>query len=271
MKNASEDDEESLTTDVEHHIELAEGDILKVTHTEIKEGVTKPPVRYTEATLLAAMEKAGAKDMNDDVERKGLGTAATRADIIEKIVNDGYAKRDKKKLIPTDDGVKLITILPDIVKSPQLTADWENRLALVSKGETSDMEFMNDIKDMVTEIVKTYHSVSDEERNRLFKPNQESYGNCPKCSKPVFKGKYGFYCSGKCGMSLGRAMGTALTDKEMRDVLAGKKILIKGLKGKSGKEYDAYLMPKGIEEYNYIDKDGNVRKGWQYKFEMSLN
>lgn len=266
-----EDDERNKENSFEGtELKIAQGEILKVTNIEIKEGFTKPPVRYTEATLLAAMEKAGAKEMDDDVERKGLGTPATRAEIIDKIIRDGYVKREKKKLVPTDDGIKLITVLPDVVKSPQLTADWENQLVLVSKGEASGNDFMEGIENMVSDMVQTYHSVSDESRTNLFKPAQESFGNCPKCRKPVYKGKFGFYCSGKCGMTLGRAMGATLTDQEVKDLLENKKIFVKGLKNKAGKIYNAYLTPKGIEQYNYRDKEGNDRTGWQYQFEMSF-
>ena len=102
--------------------------------------------------------------MGDEVERKGLGTPATRADIIEKLVKDGFVKREKKQMIPTEDGMKLITILPDVVKSPKLTADWENELTLVSKGEVAAEQFMSGIEAMVTDLVKTYHSVSDEQK-----------------------------------------------------------------------------------------------------------
>ena len=98
------------------------------------------------------MERAGSEDMGDDVECKGLVTPATRADIIEKLVKDGFVKREKKQMIPTEDGMKLITVLPDVVKSPKLTADWENALTLVAKGEYSKEEFMNGIADMVTDL-----------------------------------------------------------------------------------------------------------------------
>ena len=103
--------------------------------------------------------------MGDDVERKGLGTPATRADIIEKLVKDGFVKREKKQMLPTEDGMKLITVLPDLVKSPKLTADWENALTLVAKGEYSMQEFMAGIEDMVRELVQTYHSISDEQKS----------------------------------------------------------------------------------------------------------
>ena len=101
------------------------------------------------------MERAGNEDMSDDVERKGLGTPATRADIIEKLVKDGFVKREKKQMIPTEDGMKLITVLPDVVKSPKLTADWENALTLVAKGEYSMQEFMDGMADMVKRVLQT--------------------------------------------------------------------------------------------------------------------
>ena len=104
---------------------------------------------------MSAMERAGSEDMDDDVERKGLGTPATRADIIEKLVKDGFVKREKKQMIQTEDGMKLITVLPDVVKSPKLTADWENELTQVSKGEVSAGQFMAGIKAMVSDLVKT--------------------------------------------------------------------------------------------------------------------
>ena len=143
--------------------ELSEGQTFDGVQTKISEHFTSAPKRFTEDSLLSAMERAGSEDMGDDVERKGLGTPATRADVIEKLVKDGYVKREKKQMIPTEDGMKLITVLPDVVKSPKLTADWENTLTLVSKGEYSMQEFMGGIEDMVKELVKTYHSVSDEQ------------------------------------------------------------------------------------------------------------
>ncbi|MBQ2944904.1 MAG: DNA topoisomerase 3, partial [Ruminococcus sp.] len=125
--------------------ELREGMTFDGVQTKISEHYTTPPKHFTEDSLLSAMERAGSEDMGDDVERKGLGTPATRADIIEKLVRDGFVKREKKQIIPTEDGMKLITVLPDVVKSPKLTADWENALTLVAKGEMDRDEFMADI------------------------------------------------------------------------------------------------------------------------------
>lgn len=206
--------------------------------------------------------------MCDDVERKGLGTPATRADIIEKLVKDGFVNREKKQMIPTEDGIKLITVLPDVVKSTKLTADWENALTLVAKGEYSMQDFMGGIEDMVKELVQTYHSVSDAQKCMFVSGAQEVLGKCPKCGGGVVKGKFGAYCKNKCGMNVSRAMGVALTDSQVKSMLAGKKTLVKGLKGKKG-SYDVYLIPEGIEDYSYT-KDGKEIKGFQYKIKLEF-
>lgn len=250
-------------------LELTEGMVFENVKTGVNEHFTIPPKYYTEDSLLLAMEHAGSEDMDDDVERKGLGTPATRADIIEKLVKDGFINREKKKLIPTEDGLKLITILPDVIKSPKLTADWENMLTLVAKGECEMNEFTARIKTMVKELITTYHSVSEEDK-KIFVKTQEVLGKCPKCAGEVVKGKYGIYCKNKCGMNVGKTMGQELTEEQVKKLLAGKKILIKGLKSKSGKKYDAYLIQEGIEEYSYIDKKGNLTSGSQYKIRMEF-
>ncbi|NBH36097.1 type IA DNA topoisomerase [Clostridiaceae bacterium] len=248
--------------------ELSEGMTFEGVQTKVSEHFTQPPKHFTEDSLLSAMERAGAEDMGDEVERKGLGTPATRADVIEKLVKDGFVKREKKQMLPTEDGVKLITVLPDVVKSPKLTADWENALTLVSKGECSMQEFMGGIEDMVKELVQTYNSISDEQKSMFGGGAQESLGKCPKCGGNVVKGKFGAYCKNKCGMNVSRAMGAALTDSQVKSMLEGKKTLVKGLKGKKG-SYDAYLIPEGIEDYSYI-KDGKEVKGTQYKVKLEF-
>ena len=248
--------------------ELTEGMTITVEDTRVSEHFTQPPKHFTEDSLLFAMERAGSEDMDDDVERKGLGTPATRADIIEKLVKDGFVKREKKQMIPTEDGMKLITVLPDVVKSPKLTADWENELIQVSKGEVSAGQFMAGIKAMVSDLVKTYHSVSEEQKN-MFAQEQKVFGKCPNCGKDVVNGKYGAYCTGRCSMNINRVMGKVLTEEKVENLLAGKKILLKGLTSKAGKKYDAYIIPEGTEEYSYT-KDGEVKSGVQYKFTMEF-
>ena len=271
FKNSYKTAEDKLDAEEEKKLpELHEGMMIAVEQTKVSEHFTQPPKHYTEDSLLSAMERAGAEDMGDEVERKGLGTPATRADIIEKLVKDGFVKREKKQMIPTEDGMKLITILPDVVKSPKLTADWENELTLVSKGEVAAEQFMSGIEAMVTDLVKTYHSVSDEHKAMFGtgKGGQEVLGKCPKCGADVVKGKFGAYCTGKCGMNVGKALGVTLSDTQVKSLLQGKKILVKGLKGKKG-SYDAYLTPERIEEFSYT-KDGKEIKGLQYKFKMEF-
>ena len=248
--------------------ELSEGMTFDGVQTKVSEHFTSPPKHFTEDSLLSAMERAGSEDMGDDVERKGLGTPATRADIIEKLVKDGFVKREKKQMIPTEDGIKLITVLPDVVKSPKLTADWENALTLVSKGEMERVSFMEDIVAMVVELIHTYHEVSDEQKE-MFAKEQEVLGKCPNCGGEVAKGKFGAYCTDKCGMNVSRIMGVALSDEQVKILLSGKKILLKGLTSKLGKKYDAYIIPNGIEDYSYM-KDGEKKSGKQFKFAMDF-
>ena len=248
--------------------ELSEGMTFDGVQTKVSEHFTSPPKHFTEDSLLSAMERAGSEDMGDDVERKGLGTPATRADIIEKLVKDGFVKREKKQMIPTEDGMKLITVLPDVVKSPKLTADWENALTLVSKGELERDSFMEDIVAMVLELIHTYHEVSDEQKEMLAK-EQEVFGKCPNCGGEVLKGKYGAYCVNKCGMNVSRILGVALSEEQVKNLLSGKKILLKGLTSKLGKKYDAYIIPNGIEDYSYT-KNGETKSGKQFKFAMDF-
>lgn len=248
--------------------ELSEGQTFDGVQTKISEHYTTPPKHFTEDSLLSAMERAGNEDMSDDVERKGLGTPATRADIIEKLVKDGFVKREKKQMLPTEDGMKLITVLPDVVKSSKLTADWENALTLVAKGEMEREDFMADIETMESDLIHTYHEVSDEQK-KMFAQEQKVLGKCPNCGGEVVKGKYGAFCKNKCGMNVSRIMGVALSDEQVESLLAGKKTLLKGITSKAGKKYDAYIIPSGTEEYHYT-KDGEEKSGAQFKFVMEF-
>lgn len=247
--------------------ELSEGMEFAVERAGVTEHFTSPPKHFTEDSLLLAMERAGAADTGADAERKGLGTPATRADIIEKLVHDGFVERKKKQLVPTEEGIKLIGVLPDAVKSPQLTADWENALALVAKGELPMQEFMGDIEKMVKGFVREFGGVS-EEKGLFGDGVYEVLGKCPKCGGDVVKGKYGAYCRNKCGMNVGRVMGAALTDSQVKSLLDGKKTLVKGLNGKKG-SYDAYLIPEGVKEYSYT-KDGKEIQGFQYRLKLEF-
>lgn len=173
--------------------ELLNGMEFFVSDTKVTEHYTTPPKHYTEDTLLSAMEHAGNGDMDEDVERKGLGTPATRAAIIEKLVEKGFVVRKVKQILPTEDGIKLVTVLPEVVKSPKLTAEWENRLAQIAKGQQSAEVFMAEIEQMVTELVETYHEVK-ESHKELFASDREVIGKCPKCGGNVYESKVNFYC-----------------------------------------------------------------------------
>lgn len=149
----SGDKKPSDAEDDEQIISMSEGTSIDNPVISVEEKFTKPPARYTESSLLSAMERAGASEMGEEVERKGIGTPATRADIIEKLVRDGFVKREKKQMIPAEDGMNLIDVLPDIVKSPSLTADWENTLSEVAAGRASGKAFMQKIRRMVQQMV----------------------------------------------------------------------------------------------------------------------
>lgn len=266
VNNKEADDNDS---NEKHLPEMYEGQTFIITDTGLSEHMTQPPVKYTEDKLLKAMETAGMKEFDNDAERKGLGTSATRAEIIEKLVRDGFVVRDNKKnLIPTETGINLIKILPDEFKTPSLTAEWENMLALISKGEYSKNTFMSEIESMVNTFIST-HNHAEESYKHVFKSDTEVLGKCPNCGGDIIKGRYGAYCESKCGMNVGRAMGAALSDANIKSLLQGKRTLVKNLKSKTGKTYDAYLKPVGIEDYSYT-KDGNSISGKQWKFEIEF-
>ena len=186
-KPEDEDDEGVLPA-------LTEGQVFEPVAASVTEHFTSPPKPYTEDTLLSAMENAGKEDMPDEAERKGLGTPATRAAIIEKLVSGGFVERKGKNLIPTKAGVNLVTVLPELLTSPKLTADWEQRLNEVAKGQASPEDFMDGIEAMAAELVRKYSHIS-EDGQKLFQPEKETVGLCPRCGKPVYEGKKNFACS----------------------------------------------------------------------------
>lgn len=198
---------------------LHEGQTLECTASKV-EHFTSPPKSYTEDTLLSAMEHAGAEEFDDDAEKKGLGTPATRASTIEGLVKKGYAQRKGKQITATEKGVNLINVVPDEVKSPSLTAVWENQLLQVERGMLSADSFMADIEQFVREICRKYGSV-DSSVSFGNKNKFEPIGKCPKCSGDVVKGKFGFYCKNKCGMNVSKIFGKELTEKQITGLLNG--------------------------------------------------
>lgn len=247
---------------------LSEGQIFENVQANITEHYTTPPKHFTEDTLLSAMERAGASGTVVNAERRGLGTPATRADIIEKLVKDGFIKRDQKQLIPTEDGIKLVSVLPDTLKSPGLTAEWENALARVAEGKMDRQEFIYRIEAMVSGLIQKYKGTENIKKD-IFTPVHEKLGKCPACGGDVVSGKYGAYCIKKCGMDIGHVMGMLLTDVQVKDIISGKKILLKGLKSRQGKSYNAYITANGTEEYSYT-KNGKEKKGVRYKVAMEF-
>ena len=206
--------------------EFTEGVSVAVTSATVKEGKTTPPAAYTEDTLLSAMEHAGAKEAPSDAERRGLGTPATRAATIEKLVNGGFAERVKGKLIPTSAGTSLVTVLPEALRSPLLTAEWECRLEQIERGELDADSFISDIEHMVSGLVSDYMPVA--EASILFPTGREVVGKCPRCGGVVSEAKSGYFCESldcKFGLwrdnkflaakriSLTRALATELLDK----------------------------------------------------------
>ena len=245
---------------------LTEGQAFEPVSVSITEHFTSPPKPYTEDTLLSAMENAGKEDMPDEAERKGLGTPATRAAIIEKLVSGGFVERKGKNLIPTKAGVNLVTVLPELLTSPKLTADWEQRLNEVAKGQASPEDFMDGIEAMAAELVRKYSHIS-ENGQKLFQPEKETVGLCPRCGKPVYEGKKNFACSDRaCQFVMWKndrffeQRGKVFTSKIAAALLKDGKVKVKGLRSlRTGKTYDGtiVLADTGGKYVNYrIEKQG---------------
>ncbi len=232
--------------------ELKDGDELKASSFVVKEGMTKPPAHFTEDSLLSAMEVAGAKEMPEDAERKGLGTPATRAGIIEKLIATGFVERKKARksvnLVPANTGVSLITVLPEQLQSPLLTAEWEHKLKMVEHGELDADAFMAEISLMVSELVRTYSVIKGAEV--LFPSGRDVVGKCPRCGSDVTESKKGFFCEcNDCRFGLWRdnkfltGKKITLSKKMAATLLKNGNIPVKGIfSEKTGKSYDATLV-----------------------------
>ena len=229
--------------------DFAEGQTFDGAEVAVTEHFTQPPKPYTEDTLLSAMENAGKDNIPDEAERKGLGTPATRAAIIEKLVAAGFVERKGKSLIPTKAGINLVTILPEPLTSPMLTAEWEQKLTEIAKGGTDPDTFMDGIRTMVQEIVSTYSCIS-EDGKKLFAPEKEVIGTCPRCGQPVYEGKKNFACSDRsCGFVLWKndrfwtSRKKELTKKMAADLLKKGRTNVKGMwSEKKQAAYDAAVI-----------------------------
>ena len=232
---------------------LQEGQTFEAVSASLREGKTSPPKHYTEDTLLSAMETAGAEDMPDDAKRKGLGTPATRAATLEKLVSAGFVQRKKKQLISTEKGRNLIAVLPDNIKSPILTAEWESMLKQVEHGELSATSFMDQIADMSRTLVKE-HTAPEKRFADLFPSSRETaheaVGVCPRCGAPVYEGKKGFFCDNReCSFALWKdnrffsSKKKSITKSVAAALLKEGRISMSGLYSeKTGKTYDAEVI-----------------------------
>ena len=198
---------------------VSEGQTFTVTANK-GEHFTSPPKPYTEDTLLSAMERAGNEDYDEDTEKKGLGTPATRAATIEALVKNDYVERVGKQLRATDKGKELVTVVPDEVKSAKLTAEWESKLQQIEYGSLPEAVFMSGITQFITEMCGKYGSV--DKSVSLSDGGSEPVGKCPKCGADVVKGKFGWYCKGKCGMNIAKVYGVELSDAQVKGLLDGK-------------------------------------------------
>lgn len=267
MKNAEPDKE----TEDKALPELAEGQELPVTGAAVKEGKTSPPKHFTEDTLLSAMETAGKDDMPEDAERKGLGTPATRAGILEKLVSTGFLERNKSKktvqLMPSHDAISLITVLPEQLQSPLLTAEWEYRLGEIERGELAPEDFMAEITAMLKELVGTYQVIKGSEY--LFAPPREVVGKCPRCGGEIVEMQKGFFCQDQsCKFAIWKnsnwwaAKRKQPTKAIVAALLKDGRAHVTGLYSeKSGKTYDATVVLEDTGQYVNFKLDFDRQKG----------
>ena len=210
---------------------------------------TSPPKPFNEDTLLAAMETAGNKEFDSETEKKGLGTPATRASIIEKLVSSGYAQRKGKQILPSTEGKELVKVMPEYLKSAVMTAEWENQLLMMEKGQITDTQFMGEITSLVRKILEVCREIPEEERRR-FQTAREVIGKCPVCGCDVFEGKQNFYCSNRqCDFALWKEnrflgiMEKNLDKKMARELLDKACTHVKGLYSKKkDMKFDADLL-----------------------------
>ena len=248
---------------------LSADTLVSLTQAEIKEGKTTAPKRFTEDTLLSAMETAGAEDIPEDAERKGLGTPATRAGTIEKLVQKGFMERegDKKTryLVSTDKGNSLITVMPEQIQSASMTADWEQKLLRMEHGDYEARDFMREITDMISGLVQNYEAVKGAE---TLMSDHKRVGACPCCQADVLEKQKGWFCSNKeCRFVLWRdnaffkSIGKHLSSGMVEKILSDGRIRLKDCKSqKSGKNYNATLL---------LSTEENGRANFHLEFENS--
>lgn len=262
FKNTAEKHDETLQI----LPELAEGSNLKIDSATMLDKKTEPPKKFNDETIVKAMEKYG------------IGTSATRAEIIKKLQDPKkqFIVRENGKYSVTELGEEYIKIVPKELKAPELTQQFEADLQKVNAGELTKDAFLGKLLEEIRENIDKFSAdpVPEEKRIGYAAAKQreanENLGKCPKCGAEVKAGLYGAYCTGKCGMTLGKVRGKNLTDEQVRDLLDNKKIHVTGLKKKDGGTYSAYFMPEGIEKYSYTTANGTEKYGWQFKYSVQF-
>lgn len=229
-------------------INIAEGDRFHHADTKVEKRFTSPPKPFSEDTLLSAMENAGKKEFDKETEKKGIGTPATRAGIIEKLVTSGYAYRKGKQICPTEDGIQMIAVIPDYLKSASMTAEWENQLLAMEKGEVESDRFMEGIKNLITMVLNGCDSVPESERQRF--RSTDSIGTCPVCGSLMFESQKNFYCSDKdCNFALWKenryleSMRTKIDKRMAAELLKNGRVFCRNLYSeKKKKTFEAELV-----------------------------
>ncbi|MGO5551011.1 DNA topoisomerase 3 [Lachnospiraceae bacterium LCP19S3_B12] len=273
----NEKEDKSENADMLAHIAaLTNGKSYPVQNPKMEEGQTTPKKHFTEDSLLSAMERAGADEMPDEAERKGIGTSATRAATIEKLVRIGFVERKGNKktkyLVPTHKGTALITVMPEQIQSPSMTAEWEQKLLDVEKGSYEDCSFMTEIEEMITSLVKNYKIIEDAEV--LIHPALVEIGTCPCCGRHVVEKQKGYFCEDRgCGFALWKqnrffeALGKRMTKQTATKLLHEGRVELKGCKSqKTGKTYDTTVVMTVDENRRAVfrlnfDKKGEAKNG----------
>ena len=249
QKCKDDDDEEEIV------LELSEGQIIEHPACNISEHYTQPLKHFTEDTLLSVMERAGAYEITEEVEHSGLGTPATRAGIIEKLNKSGFVKREKKNLVVTQGGAELVELMPDIIKSAKMTADWENSLSLIAQGKFTPQQFMADIEKLTSDIISVAKNSVDE--SKVVKSCGEVIGKCPRCGKNIVETAKAYSCEDRsCGFALWKenkffqAAKKPFTKEMATALIRDGKVAVKGLYSqKTGKKYDATVCLDDTGKY----------------------
>lgn len=250
---------------------FSSGDVIPFSKAVLKEGTTTPPRRFTEDTLLSAMETAGAEDMPEDAERKGLGTPATRAGIIEKLVQKGFIERkgDKKTryLVSTARGNSLITVMPEQIRSAAMTADWEQKLLEIERGAYAAKNFMQEITGMIAGLVRNYDAAKG---TGLEMNHYRKVGSCPCCQSDVLEKPKGWFCSNRgCRFALWKdnaffkSIGKRLSVSMVERLLSDGRVRLKDCTSrKTGRHFDATLL---------LSADPDGRTSFQLEFDTPNN